>query len=528
MDSFAISTDSEKDQPSERNLFHRLRQVPRPKRLVGLLILASVLVLPVSVYNLQNRQDALQSTADYTVPPQTQQLTTALNPRKGLAFSMPEFTQDKDLLNVGWYYKWNFNCPADDPTCINMAYDEKYDLQPDQCKPYIMFLNEPNNGPPNGSNTEATIAAQRFTELEAICPPPATQFIVGNVANPGYRDGGAWLISFLNEYKRLTGNNFSQILGTHCYEYDTVPAGWCSSTLGGDRALYSGPMWVTEFNSVEFVGTGDGVSRLTKLLNYIEKNFDRFAVYTHRQPPYDPVKYGWVIHESVELVYDAEDGALEGQLTPKGQVYADFLSGGGSSPSPSPSPSTAPGGVTFVSIASEDGQVLESSETSSVGGSINSSNSTFKIGDNSKDKQFKGILSFDTASIPDTAAITSAKVKIRRQGLSGTDPFTTHGNLILDLKQGKFGNAALEKTDFESQATLTNIATFTRVTKNGQWAEANLPSTAFSAVNTTGKTQVRVYFTKDDNDDLGNDYLSFTSGNSSTSSYRPVLEVVYQ
>ncbi|MBI4058150.1 hypothetical protein HY408_00115, partial [Candidatus Gottesmanbacteria bacterium] len=135
---------------------------------------------------------------------------------------------------------------------------------------------------------------------------------------------------------------------------------------------------------------------------------------------------------------------------------------------------------------------------------------------------------FDTSSLPDTATITSVKVKMRRNGLTGTDPFTTHGNLAMDIIKGTFGGAALESGDFQTPANASDVATFTHPTANGQWAEATVPSWAFSIVNLTGKTQVRAYFTLDDNDDVSDDYISFASGNHSTTSYRPVLEVVYQ
>ncbi len=235
--------------------------------------------------------------------------------------------------------------------------------------------------------------------------------------------------------------------------------------------------------------------------------------------------------------YLSSEGGVE-----KPTLVVTYLTGPAPSPSPQPSPGVspspssspnstptpAPGSTFFVSVAADDGHVVESGETTNVGGSVSTTSSIFRVGDSSSDKQFKGILSFDTSSLPDTATITSVKVKMRRNSVSGTDPFTTHGDLVLDIKNGSFGAVSLEKSDFEAVATLTNVATFTKPTVNGQWAEALLPSNAFSVVNPTGKTQVRVYFTTDDNDDLGNDYLSFTSGNNSTSSYRPVLEVVYQ
>jgi hypothetical protein len=45
-------------------------------------------------------------------------------------------------------------------------------------------------------------------------------------------------------------------------------------------------------------------------------------------------------------------------------------------------------------------------------------------------------------------------------------------------------------------------------------------------INKTGLTQFRLSFTKDDNDDLGSDYVKFFSGNS-ISGYQPQLIIKY-
>ena len=47
-------------------------------------------------------------------------------------------------------------------------------------------------------------------------------------------------------------------------------------------------------------------------------------------------------------------------------------------------------------------------------------------------------------------------------------------------------------------------------------------------INKTGKTQFRVYFSLDDNDDNGTDYIGWYPGNNGTATNRPILEVVYQ
>jgi hypothetical protein len=64
-------------------------------------------------------------------------------------------------------------------------------------------------------------------------------------------------------------------------------------------------------------------------------------------------------------------------------------------------------------------------------------------------------------------------------------------------------------------------------TPSGGCYTVTLSSTAYQYVNRTGSTQFRLRFLKDDNDDLGNDYIKFYSGNYSDSSKRPVLIIKY-
>jgi hypothetical protein len=52
-------------------------------------------------------------------------------------------------------------------------------------------------------------------------------------------------------------------------------------------------------------------------------------------------------------------------------------------------------------------------------------------------------------------------------------------------------------------------------------------TTSFPNINLTGTTQFRLRFQKDDNDDLGADYMKFFSGNYATASARPTLIIEY-
>jgi DNA-binding beta-propeller fold protein YncE/fibronectin type 3 domain-containing protein len=189
--------------------------------------------------------------------------------------------------------------------------------------------------------------------------------------------------------------------------------------------------------------------------------------------------------------------------------------------------------ITFTSVGAEDGYARESTETSNTGGTTNASltsTSALRAGDDASDRQYKGFLSFDTASIPDGATILYARLRLKRGTVSGTNPFTTHGTCYVDIKGGTgFGGAvALATGDFQAAADATRVATLSNATANGNWSIGVLNSSGRSLINKTGKTQFRVYFALGDNDDAGTDYIGFYSGENGTAGNRPVLEITYQ
>ncbi len=187
--------------------------------------------------------------------------------------------------------------------------------------------------------------------------------------------------------------------------------------------------------------------------------------------------------------------------------------------------------VTLTSVAAQDGWVLESGENTNVGGSISATASTtsaLRTGDNNQDRQYKTIVSFDTSSIPDGATILSATVRLLRGSLTGTNPFTTHGTCWADVQTGGFsGSTTLQTGDFQAAATVSQAASLTNAASNGSWSEGALNASGLAAIDKAGTTQLRVYFNLDDNDDTGNDYLGYYSGEA-TSTNRPQLVVIYQ
>lgn len=191
-------------------------------------------------------------------------------------------------------------------------------------------------------------------------------------------------------------------------------------------------------------------------------------------------------------------------------------------PTPAPSPA-----VTFRSVGARDGWILESGENSNAGGTLNATATTFMLGDNAANKQYLSILHFDTSSLPDTAVITSATLKIKTQGLAGTNPFTTHGNLLVDICAPFFGaTLGLALADFQALPGSAAVAFF-NATPVSSWYSAVLNSAGNAAINRSGTTQFRLRFTLDDNNDLGADYLKFYSGNNLTVATRPQLIIQY-
>jgi len=182
--------------------------------------------------------------------------------------------------------------------------------------------------------------------------------------------------------------------------------------------------------------------------------------------------------------------------------------------------------VTILSDGTKDGWILESSETSGKGGKLNQGGSQIFIGDDKSNKQYRGILSFDTTSIPVNAKIISVTLSFKYGGKKGTLPFSTHGKLLADIRKGLFNNNSnLEVGDFQASANKNKALSYSSTQVNS-WYSKSLTSRKFKFINRGGVTQFRLRFTQDDNNDHGADFLKIYSGNSPVST-APQLIIVY-
>lgn len=179
-----------------------------------------------------------------------------------------------------------------------------------------------------------------------------------------------------------------------------------------------------------------------------------------------------------------------------------------------------------ISIAAQDGWILESKETSGIGGTLNSAATTLRVGDDAANKQYMSVLSFDTSALPDNAVITKVTLKFKYAGKTGTLPFDTHGKLYADIRKGAFGTSALlQPGDFNAFASKLKALIYAN-TPVDNWYSQSLNPVDFAYIKLNGKTQFRLRFNKDDNNDRGADFLKLYSG-SAAETDRPQLIIEY-
>ena len=193
-------------------------------------------------------------------------------------------------------------------------------------------------------------------------------------------------------------------------------------------------------------------------------------------------------------------------------------------------PTSSTVSITLTSVAAQDGWILESSENSNAGGTLNSTSSIFSLGDDASKKQYRGILSFKTSSIPDNATITAVTLKLKKQNITGGgNPVSTFLGFMVDVKKGFFGTAGtLQTSDF--QATASKIVGPFSPTLSSNTYTINLANakTFINKLTTSGGlTQIRLRFKLDDNNNAIANYLSLFSSNTTIAANRPQLVITY-
>jgi predicted extracellular nuclease len=183
--------------------------------------------------------------------------------------------------------------------------------------------------------------------------------------------------------------------------------------------------------------------------------------------------------------------------------------------------------TTLLSVAANDGWILESEESSGKGSTtLDATSETARVGDDAADRQYRSILDFDTAGLPDGAVIVGVTLRVKWQSSTGKNPFNTLSPLRVDVKKGPFqGNVGLEKYDFQAAASRPAAGRIVKAPEAG-WYRMVLASARFGLVNLTGHTQFRLRFATDDDDDGVADYMSFFTGNAAQGN-QPELIITY-
>ena len=180
--------------------------------------------------------------------------------------------------------------------------------------------------------------------------------------------------------------------------------------------------------------------------------------------------------------------------------------------------------VTITSVAAQDGYVRASSNANTTGGTAYPAANPSRLGDDNSNRQYKAFLSFDTSSIPKNAIILSGTLRLKRSGLTGTNPFTNHGTCYADFKGGTGfnGSTNLETADFQAAADATQVATMSNPANNGDWSSGSLNAAGVALIDKAAAAQYRIYFSTATDGNGVNDYISWYAGEDATSN-RPAL-----
>ncbi|MBI5825397.1 MAG: hypothetical protein HZB18_15320 [Chloroflexi bacterium] len=182
----------------------------------------------------------------------------------------------------------------------------------------------------------------------------------------------------------------------------------------------------------------------------------------------------------------------------------------------------------YFSLPNSDGWVLESTATSNVGGSINSSDTTMSVGDDANNRDYRIFSRFDTRTdpVPADAVIAVVNYRIKQVNVTGTNPLTTHGDLITELNKPYYGtNSSLELIDFQNLAD-KGACKFDTILLPDGFYRCVFFKVSLNLFPKNGVIDLRSRFELDDTDGVS-DLLTVYSGNYAFQFSRPELFVAY-
>jgi len=152
-----------------------------------------------------------------------------------------------------------------------------------------------------------------------------------------------------------------------------------------------------------------------------------------------------------------------------------------------------------------------------------------KVGVNQEGKKVKGIISFNTADLPDNAVITHASLFVTKKRQVGGNPIQDDifpSNSHIDIKSGGFGASEIEEADYSAAADMEDAGCFVgQANKNDYAFRVDLKPEALQFVNTSGITQLRLQF---DMENPGQEEMGvYYNGGETEPFYAPYLDIYY-
>jgi hypothetical protein len=175
----------------------------------------------------------------------------------------------------------------------------------------------------------------------------------------------------------------------------------------------------------------------------------------------------------------------------------------------------------FASIPAEDGQLVEEAG-SGLGVIAQTARQTLKIGDDADDAERRAILSFDTASLPDTATICAAVIELwPANSVGAPQGLGAIAAVAPPVRGASFGGEPLlEPSDFQATSTSSRGT----LVQRPEFFEARVKPSSVAVV---GRSQYRFQVPGDDGDGVEDSFF-FYSGDAATAALRPTLTVTYQ
>ena len=157
---------------------------------------------------------------------------------------------------------------------------------------------------------------------------------------------------------------------------------------------------------------------------------------------------------------------------------------------------------------------------------MNATATTFNLGDDAGNRQYRGILSFDTSPLPDNAVLDLRHAPVQEGGTGGRQPIPdawTHPGGRSQRRVWWCIGPGVGRLPGNCEPEC--CAELRQYPGGGWFSKGSLPPTSATSISLAA-TQFRLRFANGDNSNLSADYLMLYSGDASAGN-RPALIIKY-